>query len=67
MWLFSLGENFAEIGIRLFTWGLFSRFQCFSSLNLIKVLFSRGVNFHDLAIIMKNTKITPAQKFPRLQ
>ena len=58
------GKYFAKMLARPFKWGQFSRYFL---IKVLWVLFSRGGNFHEEGLIAKNAKITPTQKFPRLQ
>ena len=64
-WLFSLGENSRKC------WQDISYGDNFPDASLISLKYmgfiSRGESFHEEGNIMKNAKITPTRKFPRLQ
>ena len=65
-WLFLLGENFAQMLARHFTWGYFSGFYSYFLHKGIKVLFSCGGNLRKDKSV-KNAKITPMRECPHLQ
>ena len=64
----AVGENFAKMLARHFTWGSCSRYYSYFLDKGIPVwvLFSRGGNFHEDQSA-KNAKITPTRKIPCLQ